>query len=277
MAAARIASVMRQRRNLAGLAAAVGLAITMAAGCQRPFAAVSASPQAMTLADAASADRAFEAAAEVLRRHRFRIDRMDRRQGIITTYPETSQQFFEFWRRDVATARDWLDASVNPVRRRVEVRLPPMHRPATEPPVGEPPSTPEHAHEAGELVAGDVQISVFKERLSAPDRQFNDAGSAYQFFGYSLPATTGQAVVTPADERWLDQGRDRSFEAHLLGELARALRMNVSRLDGPAEPPPQESDVSGEPSEAGVGDHALEHNESPTSPQTPPEAAGSGR
>ena len=61
-----------------------------------------------------------------------------------------------------------------------------------------------------------LEVAVHKQRFSSPDRQFNSTGAAYQYFGDSLPATTGEPRVTAADDRWLDLGRDPAMEDRLL-------------------------------------------------------------
>src|SRR3990172_8476471 len=66
------------------------------------------------------ADQLWEAVQETLRRGRFQIDRVDRVSGVVTTLPEASQHFFEFWRHDVDTPRDAWEATLNPMRRWVE-------------------------------------------------------------------------------------------------------------------------------------------------------------
>ncbi len=42
------------------------------------------------------ADEVWTAIEEALRRSRFRLDRTDRRAGVMTSFPETSQHFFDF-------------------------------------------------------------------------------------------------------------------------------------------------------------------------------------
>ena len=140
------------------------------------------------------ADAAWEAVKFTLRSARFRLDRVDRAAGVITTTPMSSQHFFEFWRRDVDTFHDWIDATINPVRRRVTVTL-----------------APDDAERTATLT-----VEVRKERLSAPDRQFNSPGAAYEFFGSRLPSTTGKAKISAEDEKWIDAGRDPAMEARLL-------------------------------------------------------------
>jgi len=139
----------------------------------------------------------WTAAKEVLRDHGFRLDRVDRGAGLITTMPRTSQQAFEFWRNDVCTSFDLWEATLNPIRRWAEVRF--------------------VQNDVGAWT--DISVTVHKERFSAPDRQFNNTGSAYQFFGNQLPSTTGQTEVTSADERWLDAGRDAALEGCLVQQV----------------------------------------------------------
>ena len=171
------------------------LAPLVGSGCMHHKRSDYRSAHAISVADRSDeADRVWDAIGETLRRHRFRLDRVDRRAGLVTTTPETSQHFFEFWRHDVATWTDAWQASLNPLRRRAEVTV----------------------ARADEGRWTQLSVAVFKERLSSPDRQFNNTAAAYQFFGESLPSTTGDPKVTPEDERWLDQGRDAAMEDHLL-------------------------------------------------------------
>lgn len=142
------------------------------------------------------ADRLWNAAIDTLRQRRFVLDRVDRSAGVITTLPETSQHLTEPWRKDVYTWRDLAESTLNPLRRWVEVRF---------------------AMDEGTWHA--IEVIVHKERLSAPDRQFNNSGAAYAFFGYSLPSTTGLAKITPAQESWVNIGRDEHGEAHLLSAI----------------------------------------------------------
>lgn len=146
-------------------------------------------------------DHWWTATQEALHAERLQIDRLDRRAGVITTLPEGSQHFFEFWRHDVATMGDFWEATANPMRRWVEIRY-----------------TPEEGESWRE-----ISVIVHKERLSSPDRQFNSTGAAYQYFGTTLPSTTGAARVSREQDRWVDMGRDPAMEQFLLDRiLARA-------------------------------------------------------
>lgn len=66
-----------------------------------------------------------------------------------------------------------------------------------------------------------MEVRVVKEQLSRPDRQFNQSGALFQFFGSELPATTGQPRLGPEDERWIDRGRDRAMERYWMETILR--------------------------------------------------------
>ncbi len=140
------------------------------------------------------AQRLWGAIEETLRRNRFRLDRVDARAGVITTMPVTSQHLYEFWRHDVDTWPDALEATLNPLRRWVEVSVTLVD----------------------DRMWSELAVVVHKERLSSPDRQFNSTVAAYQYFGDSLPSTTGLVRVTPEHDLWLDLGRDPAMEDYLL-------------------------------------------------------------
>lgn len=159
-------------------------------------------------------DRLWEAIQQTLRRHQFDLDRVDQRAGVVTTMPLPSKHFFEFWRHDVRTWYDLWEATLNPIRRRVEVTV------------------SQDEDQEWERLA----VAVYKERLSSPDRQFNSTGAAYQYFGESLPSTTGLVRVTPQDDRWLAMDRDAAMEDYLLRAILRRAGLEDSgRGSAPVE------------------------------------------
>ncbi len=169
--------------------------IGLTAGCLGPRRDDYRSSQPVSIADPSlEADQAWEAVQETLRRHRFQLDRVDRRAGRITTMPLTSQQLFEFWRHDVDTGPDLWESTLNPIRRWVEVTV----------------------ARADDETWMELTVVVHKERLSSPDRQLNNAGTAYQYFGASLRSTDGINRVTAENDTWFDQGRDPAMEDYLL-------------------------------------------------------------
>lgn len=141
-------------------------------------------------------------AEDVLRAHGFRLDRTDRRKGLITTHPVGSQHFFEFWRTDVATRRDFWEATLRALRRRVSVAI-------------EPDSTGASCQ---------VEVIVRKERFSTPERQVNNSAAAFHVFRESFPSAQTGEPITPADSYWIDAGRDPAMEKKLLSQIVGAVR-----------------------------------------------------
>jgi len=151
--------------------------------------------------ESAEADRYWDAAQRVLRDNRLALDRVDRRAGKITTLPVISQNIFEFWRHDVDTREDLLEATINPIRRWAEV----------------------HVGQDAEGNWEGLTLIVHKERLSSPDRQFNSTAAAYRLFSATLPTTSGQTSTASSDERWLDMGRDDAMASYLLQKIVSAI------------------------------------------------------
>ncbi len=178
----------------------VGALVSIIAGCQEPATPVDYTTQVFTVADADQSGLLWEACQDVLRQHRFALDRVDRPAGVITTFPTTSQQFFEFWRRDVNTAYDLADASLSTVRRHARVTMSPAE------------DDPSRVR---------VSVVVRVERLSAPERQFNNSATVLQYFGDELPGEAGQQRPTRADDYWIDLGRDGAMEQYLLDRIIR--------------------------------------------------------
>jgi hypothetical protein len=195
---------MRVLLSLTTLAS--GLAV--AAGCLGPRRQEYRSEAPLAVSESTpQADRLWEAIAETLREHRFRLDRVDRAAGVITTFPVGSEHFFEFWRHDVDTRPDFVESTLNPIRRRVEVSV--------------------AAADDGQW--HQLSFAVHKERLTAPDRQFNSSGAVYQFFNQTLPTTAGERAGGDPGEVWIDLGRDPAMEERLLARtLARAGMTAVS-------------------------------------------------
>ncbi len=170
------------------------LSVIVMSGCLAPRRTDYVSSQPLSIADpSAQADQLWEATLETLRQSRFPLDRVDRRAGVITTMPVNSQHFFEAWRHDVDTREDFWEATLNPLRRRVEVTL---------------------ARDETGWTA--LSVAVHKQRRSAPDRQINSTGAAYQYFDGSLPTTAGEMKVPADSGGWHDIGRDGAMEEYLL-------------------------------------------------------------
>lgn len=172
--------------------------VMVVAGCSTSRRTELVSERNITMpARSADADRLWDAVCDTLREHRYRLDRVDRNTGVVTTLPVISAHVLEFWRKDVATRHDLWESTLNPIRRWAEVTV----------------------SAAGDETWAGVSIRVHKERLSSPDRQFNSTGAAYQYFGNQLPSTMGLARITEGHDQWLSIGRDGAMEDYLLGVI----------------------------------------------------------
>ncbi len=169
-----------------------GVALT--AGCHRPLQPVEPTSQRVALAGDAELDRVWTAGQEVLREHRFPLARVDARQRMVSTFPVTSQSFFEFWRHDVDTSFDLWESTLRTVRRSAEVRV-------------------DHEADAPEA---EVTVTVRKEMFATPERQFNNSASSLRIFGDELPGVSGDRQLTHQDDYWIEAGRDRAMERRLL-------------------------------------------------------------
>lgn len=178
----------------------VVLLIAALSGCTAPPRDGEPVRQSVNLAQGGDADELWEVAAEVLRRNRFALERVDRRAGVIVTHPELSEHFFEFWRHDVDTRYDWMEATVRPIRRRAIVTI------AENAPAG----------------VAEVTVEVQRETFSTPERQFNSSMAAFRMFGTVLPSTTGERI-TAADDTWIPAGRDLAMERYLLNRIRHAV------------------------------------------------------
>jgi hypothetical protein len=140
----------------------------------------------------------WDRCARTLRKHHFRLDRQDRRAGVITTHPEVSKQFFEFWRSDAPGLRQAIESNLHTVRRTVEVSI---------------------ERKDGDLYT--IAVQVQKNRYSAPERQVTTASGALQIFGEKLPTTTGKMLPEEAGVHWASLGRDVILEGMIVDRISR--------------------------------------------------------
>jgi hypothetical protein len=68
-------------------------------------------------------DALWEACVEAARHRGFRPDRLNYREGILTTQPLVSKQIFEVWRRDVVTIGDQVESSLATERRIIRFEI----------------------------------------------------------------------------------------------------------------------------------------------------------
>ena len=149
-------------------------------------------------------EEAWSASRDELVRRGFVIDRLDKRAGVIETFPLVSRQWFEFWRQDVVTHDAAEEASLQTIRRRVLVKISP---------------------EPDGRIALDCDVQV--ERLaSKPEETITQTRPRDIFSNISghIPALGQGAGYGESIEDWIYLGRDSELEVELLRNISQKLR-----------------------------------------------------
>lgn len=148
-------------------------------------------------------DFVFALAARTLRERGFLIDREDRSFGRIVTVPRTAGALLELWRRDSIGVENWVEGSLNKIRRIVTVAV---RRPV-------------------QGADWSLQATATTERFA--DTGMREFGAAeligrFQTRGASLGAGSSGTSGGPSsdlqerpDGEWVQLGRDRRLEQAL--------------------------------------------------------------
>ena len=132
----------------------------------------------------------------------FTIDRTDYRDGLLTTLPLTSKQFFEFWRGDVVTVHDLNQSSLGTMRRTVRWQI--RHR-------------ADGSYEA--------EPKVIVERYVSVERRITNVAQYRDIFSIRLIDVDRQTEAgTPVPAAyWYAVGRDHALERNLAHRVDQAL------------------------------------------------------
>jgi len=166
--------------------------------CQRPAERLTLETPEMFVTKA-DHDQAWDEILEVLREHDFTPEYVNPRFGIIRTYPTISQQWFEFWRADAQGWYQWLESSLHTIRRHVQVKF-----------------TPKDDRYK-------VDVTVYVQRKSQPERQVTTASGALQIYGEKLPIYTGEKLAAGEGVHWVDLGTDQALADYLVERIERRL------------------------------------------------------
>ncbi len=147
-------------------------------------------------------DRLWDAAQWTARDYLFSIDRRDYRDGVLTTEPMVSRQFFEVWRKDVPAAGDLARSSLQTIRRSIRFTF---------------------TRQAGG--GWSVTPKVLVEQFASAGRRLSYVG-AYQAItvpGGTIGSTEmDEGIYLPA-QYWFPIGRDYALER----KLARTIRQRL--------------------------------------------------
>ena len=141
----------------------------------------------------------------VIQDRSFTVDRVDLRGGVMTTYPQVSKQWFEFWRNDVGTFGGVVESSLGTVRRSVRVEV--------------------RRREDGTYVA---KPKVVIERFAQTERRITSVARYAEIFALN-PAEGGsrEGVRRGTDvpeTYWYAHGRDQALERQIVADVRRELR-----------------------------------------------------
>ncbi len=206
-------------RWLALLVAWVGLA-----GCHAPGPPVGPTREWVPVRFETPAETAedvdvlWQAAGRTLERYYFRLDRQDRLAGVITTYPETTANWFEWWRPQPKSAYYWSEANLHSVQRSAKI----------------------HFRRMASIGACEVDVSVRRYKYNLPERQIDSAAAAMRLYSNVAPDASGDNITVEESAYWTDLGRDQGMEEILLEAI-------VDRYGQGVVPPPTSEAPSPEP------------------------------
>jgi hypothetical protein len=199
----------------------VALAGFILAGCRAP--GPTTSRVEAQLADEDAYRHFWLHAIRSVRHFGYDLDRADPAAGVITSRPLTSKQWFEFWRNDTLAADQVLEASLQTVRRKINLTIQPT------------PDKEEY------LVSAVVNV----ERQDRSERSVTTPANVMQAFN---PKSSWGAAST-SGITWVDLGRDPVLEAAVLKQIALwpGARIVAAESTGPAGTQPAEEGPASEP------------------------------
>lgn len=168
-----------------------------ALGCSAPAQPTSPTVERVSAGTPGDLENLWETTGDTLRAHYFRLDRQDRQEGIITTFPETTTNWFEVWRPQPEPAFYWWEANLHTIQRQATVRIKP----------------------AGGSGDFDVQVEVERFRYSLPERQVTNAAEALRIFSGGTPTYAGRVEQPSQTASWIPLGRDSTMEEKMLHQI----------------------------------------------------------
>lgn len=149
-------------------------------------------------------DALWDACRDAVQDDGFLVDRRDYREGLMTTFPLTSKQAYEFWRNDVISPHDLAQSTLGMLRRTVRITF-------TREPDGSFVATPRVLVERNELI--ERRITSVDQYTSAFSVQAQDVARETAKSGAEIPA-----------EFWYPIGRDTAVEKQIAQSARDRLR-----------------------------------------------------
>jgi hypothetical protein len=183
----------------------VALSVCCLPGCKVEYTEPVVPPRALSAAEE-DFEALWQASRETLRKYHFKLDRQDRRHGIIDTEWMTGMHFFEFWRKDAARPADFGESTIQTIYRKAKVTLSPAE---------EDPTTYK------------AKVQVLLRRSDKPTGNVTSTSEALSLFRSgrrrrprTLLLESDRPEVSEAE--YVELGQDRSLEARLTADIAAA-------------------------------------------------------
>jgi hypothetical protein len=164
------------------------------AGCSAPPVSAEPTLARVSAENTAAYDRLWDSVGDTLRNQYFDLDRQDRLEGVITTLPVTSSQFFELWRPQPETLGSWGESNLQTIQRMAMITIKP-------------------ASEGG---AYDLGVQVDESRYSLPERQIDNSAGALRLYSSDAPTETGDMERVARTAQMIPLGRNKPAEERLL-------------------------------------------------------------
>ena len=152
----------------------------------------------------ASFDQVWEVCLTSLKDRGLKVDRQDRRFGLIVSEPTIGEQFFEFWRKDAVSSDDLLLSSLHTIRRIVSIQV------TTQGPR-----------------KFDIRVQAQAQRASIPGDQLDNTVEAFELVRqHGVPATPSRSdyLRPQAEPIWVDIGREPALEQYILEDITHRLK-----------------------------------------------------
>lgn len=198
---------MNKPRALA-FAAASAAAIGLLAGCQAPTEPSGPTSMRVAAQTPEEYEALWQATGKTLRSYYLEPDRQDRVEGVITTVPETTGVWFEWWRPQPQPAYTWWETNLHTIRRQAVVKIQPV---------------------AGSEYQLTVEVNRYK--YSFPERQVDNPAGALRLYSSAAPTSRGRMEKVADAARWFPLGRDGWMEQAILSDI-------LKRYPGASSVPP---------------------------------------
>ena len=173
-----------------------GIWLMQSGGCMSPAVSYVVEPVLVR----GDADDIWQTCQDQIKERGFRLDLVDRREGIIISYPQVSKQWFEFWCQDVVTSEDLIESSLHTVRRIIQIEMDDM----------------------GEQSYG-LYCRVAVERLWRGTEIVGGRVWAREILGKSvgrIPVYGSGGPAEAVSEVWLPAGEDHALESSILQSIS---------------------------------------------------------